>query len=124
MQVKKRDILAEMEKEQRYRDDGRLSWTPKTIKEILNKELLGDEVLIVSNREPYIHTRNGEKVEVQFPASGVVTALEPIMRACSGTWIAHGSGNADKEFVDKNDIVHVPPTNPKYKLKRIIYYLY
>lgn len=112
-------LMTEMEKEKRYRDDGRLTWTPKTIKEILNKELLGDEVLIVSNREPYIHTRNGDQVEVQFPASGVVTALEPIMRACSGTWIAHGSGNADKEFVDKNDIVHVPPENPKYKLKRV-----
>lgn len=112
-------LMTEMEKEKRYRDDGRLSWTPKTIKEILNKELLGDEVLIVSNREPYIHTRNEGKVEVQFPASGVVTALEPIMRACSGTWIAHGSGNADKEFVDKNDIVHVPPHDPKYKLKRV-----
>lgn len=112
-------LMTEMEKEKRYRDDGKMSWTPKTIKEILNKELLGDEVLIVSNREPYIHTKKDEKIEVQFPASGVVTALEPIMRACSGTWIAHGSGNADKDFVDKHDSILVPPSNPKYKLRRV-----
>lgn len=112
-------LMTEMEKEKRYRDDGKMTWTPKTIKEILNKELLGDEVLIVSNREPYIHTRTDDKVNVQFPASGVVTALEPIMRACSGTWIAHGSGNADKDFVDKHDSLLVPPQNPKYKLRRV-----
>jgi trehalose-6-phosphate synthase len=58
-------------------------------------------VIVVSNREPYIHQRRGERIEVQRPASGLVTALEPIMRACSGTWIAHGSGSADREVVDR-----------------------
>ena len=55
---------------------------------------------IVSNREPYIHVRTRNVIEVQRPASGLVTALEPVMRACSGTWIAHGSGSADRETVD------------------------
>jgi trehalose 6-phosphate synthase len=64
-----------------------------------------------------VHTRNG--VEVRRPASGLVTAVEPVMRACSGTWIAHGSGSADRESVDRNDRVPVPPANPSYTLRRV-----
>lgn len=94
-------------------------WNPQTLKAVLQKELSGDEVLVVSNREPYAHVKKGDKVEVQFPASGLVTALEPIMRACSGTWIAHGSGSADKETVDHHDHVQVPPDNPSYQIRRI-----
>ena len=70
-------------------------------------------MIVVSNREPYIHNldENGTPV-VQVPASGMVTAIEPMMRACSGTWIAHGSGAADRAVVDKLDHVRVPPENP------------
>ncbi len=74
------------------RDESQISWTPETLRSILREDLKGDEILIVSNREPYIHERKDGRVEVQRPASGLVTALEPVMRACSGTWIAHGSG--------------------------------
>lgn len=112
-------LVRDLESERRTRDISQISWTPGALKDILNKELSGEEILIVSNREPYIHSRNGDQVEVQFPASGLVTALEPIMRACSGTWIAHGSGNADKDFVDKNDRVKVPPNNPSYQIRRV-----
>ena len=72
-------------------------------------ELRGQEVIVVSNREPYIHVHQGGQIVVQRPASGLVTAVEPIMRACSGTWIAHGSGSADREVVDAHDRVGVPP---------------
>lgn len=112
-------LVRDLERERKIRDESQISWSPGTLKEILNKELSGDEVLILSNREPYIHTRRDGKVEVQVPASGLVTALEPIMRACSGTWIAHGSGNADKEHVDKKDHVLVPPENPAYRIRRV-----
>jgi trehalose 6-phosphate synthase len=81
--------------------------------------LRGDDVIVVSNREPYIHQRRGERIEVQRPASGLVTALEPIMRACSGTWIAHGSGSADRDVVDRHDRVGVPPEKPAYKIRRV-----
>ena len=74
---------------------------------------------MVSNREPYIHVRRGDRIEVQRPASGLVTALEPIMRACSGTWIAHGSGSADREVVDRHDRVAVPPEKPAYRIRRV-----
>ena len=86
---------------------------------MLKSQLRGDELIVVSNREPYIHQRRGERVEIQRPASGLVTALEPIMRACSGTWIAHGSGSADREVVDGRDHIAVPPDKPAYQLRRI-----
>ena len=74
----------------------------------------------MSNREPYIHVRApDDTIDVQRPASGLVTALEPVMRACSGTWIAHGSGSADRDVVDKQDHVAVPPGKPTYQIRRV-----
>ena len=76
-------------------------------------------MIVVSNREPYIHKRHGGTIEVSRPASGLVTALEPIMRTCSGTWIAHGSGSADRDVVDRHDRIPVPPEEPSYQLRRV-----
>ncbi len=112
-------LVRELEAERSSRDEAQMSWTPETLRNILKEELKGDEVLIVSNREPYIHVRRNGALEVQRPASGLVTALEPVMRACSGTWIAHGSGSADREAVDKHDRVMVPPDRPAYKIRRV-----
>jgi len=58
-------------------------------------------------------------VVVKRPASGLVTAVEPVMRACSGTWIAHGSGSADRDVVDARDRVLVPPGQDDYWLRRV-----
>jgi trehalose-6-phosphate synthase len=112
-------LIRDLEADRRLRDESQISWSPHALKEILHRELAGDEILIVSNREPYIHNRKEGQIEVQVPASGLVTALEPIMRACSGTWIAHGSGTADKEVVDRYDHVQVPPEEPAYRIRRI-----
>jgi len=114
-----RNFLRDIGSERPARDEAQVSWTPAALKSILKEELAGDEVLIVSNREPYIHNHKNGKIEVQFPASGLVTALEPVMRACSGTWIAHGSGTADRETVDANDRVRVPPDKPSYQIRRV-----
>jgi trehalose 6-phosphate synthase len=114
-----RRLLQDLEAEHRARDEARINWTPDALRAILHGELLGDDVIVVSNREPYIHQRRGERVETQRPASGLVTALEPIMRACSGTWIAHGSGSADREVVDRHDRIGVPPERPAYLLRRV-----
>ena len=114
-----RALIKDLERDRKIRDELQISWSPRSLKELLHNELAGDEVLIVSNREPYIHNHKEGEVVVQVPASGLVTALEPIMRACSGTWIAHGSGSADKEVVDTNDHVMVPPENPSYKIRRV-----
>lgn len=114
-----RVLIRDLESDRRAKDESHMSWSPKTLKDILHKELTGDEVIIVSNREPYIHVRKNDKIEIRFPASGLVTALEPIMRACSGTWIAHGGGNADREVVDRDDHVKVPPEDPSYQIRRV-----
>ncbi|MDZ4254637.1 MAG: trehalose-6-phosphate synthase [Sulfuritalea sp.] len=112
-------LVRELEFEYRARDESQMNWTPETLRAILHSELRGDDVIVVSNREPYIHQRRGSHIEVQRPASGLVTALEPIMRACSGTWIAHGSGSADRDVVDRHDRVGVPPEKPAYQIRRV-----
>lgn len=114
-----RALVRDLESDRKTRDENNMTWSPKALKEILHDELAGEEILIVSNREPYIHNWREGKIEVQLPASGLVTALEPVMRACSGTWIAHGSGTADREVVDKQDHIKVPPDNPMYQIRRI-----
>lgn len=98
---------------------GQVEWTPKSLRDLLNNALPGAEVFVVSNREPYIHNRAGDRVVVQSPASGLVSALEPVMRACGGTWIAHGSGSADRDMVDSFNRVRVPERSPAYTLRRI-----
>jgi trehalose 6-phosphate synthase len=112
-------VLAEMRLERRFADGIHVEWSPKTLHRLLKEELPGAEVLVVSNREPYIHNRTDGDISLQIPASGLVAALEPVMRACGGTWIAHGSGSADRETVDKYDRVRVPPSNPSYSLRRV-----
>ncbi len=112
-------LIRELEAETRARDEDQITWTPESLRAILHGELRGEDVIVVSNREPYIHQRREDRIEVQRPASGLVTALEPIMRACSGTWIAHGSGSADREMVDKHDRVAVPPDHPAYQIRRV-----
>ncbi len=94
-------------------------WTPQSLHDLLRDALPGAEVFIISNREPYIHNHDGDRIMLQTPASGLVSALEPVMRACGGTWIAHGSGSADKDTVDAEDRVRVPPAKPTYNLRRV-----
>jgi len=94
-------------------------WTAQRLKEFIKDILKGRNIFMVSNREPYIHTKNRGNVEYYFPASGMVTAIEPIMQACGGLWIAHGSGDADRLVVDKNDKIKVPPDEASYTLRRI-----
>ncbi len=114
-----RALIRDLEAENRFRDEEQLTWSGAKLREILDRELRGQQVIIVSNREPYIHMRQGDSIGVQRPASGLVTAVEPIMRACSGTWIAHGSGSADKLVVDDDDRIAVPVDDPAYSLRRV-----
>ncbi|WP_031335188.1 trehalose-6-phosphate synthase [Rhodopseudomonas sp. B29] len=98
-----------------------IDWSPASLQRLLVELMPEAEVLILSNREPYIHNRidGTDTVEVQIPASGLVSALEPVIRACGGTWIAHGSGSADREAVDAHDRLDVPPGDPAYVLRRV-----
>ncbi len=95
-------------------------WTPERLRQTLTRHLRGEGVVIVANREPYIHERGPDgSLRVLHPPSGLVTALEPVMRACSGVWVAHGSGNADRETVDRRSHVRVPPGEESYDLRRV-----
>ena len=114
-----RSLVQALEADRRMRDESQISWTPTSLKTILHEQLAGDQVLIVSNRQPYVHNRRDQKIEVQVPASGLVSALEPVMRACSGVWIAHGNGTADQDVVDARSHVGVPPEHPAYEIRRV-----
>ncbi|TWJ33618.1 alpha,alpha-trehalose-phosphate synthase (UDP-forming) [Geobacter argillaceus] len=114
-----RTLLRALDTERRFADDATITWSPDSLRKLLHKQLTGERIIVVSNREPYIHIRKDERIEVHRPASGLVTAVEPVMRACSGTWIAHGSGSADRETVDRYDRAQVPPEHPEYTLRRI-----
>ncbi|PIY86349.1 MAG: trehalose-6-phosphate synthase [Nitrospirae bacterium CG_4_10_14_0_8_um_filter_41_23] len=94
-------------------------WTAGKLKEHIRAELSGNKIFLVSNREPYMHIREGSSIKCIVPAGGLVTALDPVMRVCEGVWIANGSGYADRDVVDGNDKLRVPPEDPAYTLKRV-----
>ena len=107
------------EKEARLREAHESTWTAERLSVHVRSKLDSSRLFVVSNREPYMHVKEGKAAKVVVPASGLVTALEPILRACDGTWIAHGSGDADRENVDRHDRLPVPPEEPKYTLRRV-----
>ncbi|MEP7380469.1 MAG: trehalose-6-phosphate synthase [Gemmatimonadota bacterium] len=99
-------------------DNGR--WTRERLRQTMADHLEEDGLIIVANREPYIHEHGLDgQIQVRHPASGLVSALEPVMRACSGVWIAHGSGTADRETSDAHGRLAVPPGEGSYTLRRV-----
>ncbi len=96
-----------------------MAWTKERLEAVVRDRLGGAKLIVVSNREPYIHTYEGDEIHCMRPASGLTTALDPVMRACGGVWVAHGSGNADRATVDERDRVPVPPEELSYTLRRV-----
>lgn len=95
-------------------------WTGERLKEYIKANIKDRPIFIVSNREPYTHNRVKKDIVCNFVANGMTTALRPVMEACGGMWIAHGSGNAGREVTDKNGYIQLPPDDePKYTLKRV-----
>ena len=107
------------ETEARLREEGQSQWTADRLAVHIRSRLGDGRLFVVSNREPYMHTRRGKFLEVSVPPSGLVTALEPVLCACDGTWIAHGSGDADMEAIDHHNRLRVPPEDPQYTLRRV-----
>jgi len=105
--------------EARLREAADSLWTAERLRIAVRKKLDGSRLFAVSNREPYEHVRRGNSVVSSVPASGLVTALEPVLRACDGTWVAQGTGDADRETTDEHDRVRVPPGQPQYTLRRV-----
>jgi trehalose 6-phosphate synthase len=94
-------------------------WTAERLADYVRNQLGKSSLFVVSNREPYIHSHRDDFITITIPASGLVTAIEPILCACNGTWVAHGSGDADAETVDAHDRLKVPPEEPRYTLRRV-----
>ena len=114
-----RQRLRELEDAYRREQRPEDVWSAERLQTLLRTQLRGDQVIVVSNREPYMHERKDGRMVVRRPASGLVTAVEPVMRACSGTWVAHGSGSGDREAVDRHDRVSLPPGQDDYQLRRV-----
>jgi alpha,alpha-trehalose-phosphate synthase [UDP-forming] len=110
---------AAAQEEARLREDGESIWTPERLRVAMQRKLKGNRLLVVSNREPYEHTLRGGALICSVPASGLITALEPVLRACEGTWIAQASGDGDQQTADSHGRLCVPPEDPHYTLRRV-----
>jgi trehalose-6-phosphate synthase len=104
------------EQEARLRLAGESLWTEERLKQFVEARFGRRPVFVVSNREPVSHVREGRGVRELEPASGLVTALQPIMEACGGVWVAHGSGNADRLVGER---IGLPSADPTYTLRRV-----
>src|SRR5881296_1565288 len=110
---------AAAEHEAALRLAGESVWTEERLKQFVNLRLGGRLLVVVSNREPVSHVRKGGRIQTLTPASGLVTAMDPMMRACGGVWVAHGSGDADRETADTRGRLGVPLDEPRYTLRRV-----
>jgi alpha,alpha-trehalose-phosphate synthase [UDP-forming] len=110
---------AAAEQEAALRLEGESIWTEERLKQFVNLRLEGRSLVVVSNREPLSHVRRGNRIQAVTPASGLVTAMDPVMRACGGTWVAHGSGDADRQTADARGRLSVPQDDPRYTLRRV-----
>ncbi len=114
-----RELIERISAEQAMDEEGG-AWTPRRLKHTLTQHLHGEKIIVLANREPYIHEKTPEGgVRTLHPASGLVTAIEPVMRACSGVWVAHGSGSADRETAGPDGRIRVPPGEESYVLRRV-----
>lgn len=105
--------------EARLREAGAHLWTAERLAVHIRNRAGSSKIFVVSNREPYMHVRQGRETVCVVPPSGLVTALEPVLRACDGVWVAGGSGDADAASVDEFDRLRVPPDDPRYTLRRV-----
>ena len=110
---------ASAETEARLRDAGEHRWTAERLAVHVRERFGPSRIFAVSNREPYMHVRQGRETVAVVPPSGLVTAIEPVLQACDGVWVAHGSGSEDSRFVDEFDRLRVPPDDPRYTLRRV-----
>ena len=94
-------------------------WTRDRLRRLVKREIGDHRIVVVSNRQPYVHELIDGELRVSTPAGGVTTAIDPLMQECSGTWIAHGGGAGDYLAVDERNRVMVPPDDPSYALRLV-----
>jgi trehalose 6-phosphate synthase len=94
-------------------------WGKEDLKRLVRREMGDYRLVMVSNRQPYIHELVEGQLKYAVPAGGLTTALDPLMQECGGTWIAYGGGKGDWYAVDENNKVMVPPNDPAYALRLV-----
>jgi trehalose 6-phosphate synthase len=107
------------EQEATLRLTGEAIWTEARLQQFVRFRFDGNALFMVSNRQPVSHAWKGQQIILQTPASGVVTAMEPVMRACGGVWVAHGSGDADPMVTETTGHIRLPVDDPRYTLRRV-----
>ncbi len=92
-------------------------YTKEDLQRLVRNQIGNRKLVIVSNRQPYQHQLVDGQVRQVIPAGGLTAALDPMMQACGGTWIAHGGGTGDRLVVEEGNRVMVPPDDPSYTLR-------
>jgi trehalose-6-phosphate synthase len=110
---------AAAEEEATLRLSGETLWTEERLKQFVKWRLGESPLLVVSNREPLRHVWKDGRIVTETPASGLVTAMDPVMRACGGVWVAQASGDADADMSDSHGRLRLPQDDPRYTLRRI-----
>jgi len=108
-----RSALSRAAVRSQQRSDGPPRTTRADLAAWAKAHLAGRKLVVVSNREPYSHRKNGDEIRAVRNAGGLTVALDAVMQAMGGTWIAHGSGDADRLVVDEHDRVACPPDRPR-----------
>jgi len=103
----------------RERADSPPRTTRAGLAEWARQNLRDRKLVVVSNREPYSHVHGAQGIRGVRHAGGLSAALDAVLQALGGLWVAHGSGDADREVVDEHDRVMLPPDRPRYPLRRI-----
>jgi trehalose 6-phosphate synthase len=77
-------------------------------------------LIVLANRAPLTVTRPVDgRLSMKRSASGLVTALEPLVARYAGTWVAHGAAPDGHGCVDHRDGLSVPPANPRYRIRYV-----
>ena len=95
------------------------TWNSENLRRLVQREIGDYRLVVVSNRQPYIHELIEGELRYVVPAGGLTTAIDPLMQECGGTWVAYGGGKGDWFAVDEQNKIAVPPDNPAYTLRLI-----
>ena len=98
---------------------GEPTWTREKLRRLVHREIGDYKLIVVSNRQPYVHDLIGGELSYASPAGGLTTAIDPLMQECGGTWVAYGGGRGDWLAVDAKNRIQVPPDDPAYTLRLV-----
>ena len=94
-------------------------WGKEDLKRLAQREMGDYHLIVVSNRQPYIHELLDGELRYAVPSGGMTTALDPLMQESGGTWVAYGGGKGDWYAVDEKNKILVPPDDPAYTLRLV-----